>query len=454
MDDQIEPLKKHAAFLRPCLIFWAGLYYCYLTDRTHLFNKYMKQYNNLDFFIFCFFIALAGLSTIKKSVNPQRPGSEKPVSQEQPFLSRDQTDEWKGWMQLLILAYHYTGGSKILWIYKIIRLLVASYLFMSGYGHAAYFYQKKDFSLKRVVAVNFRLNLLSVLLPWMTDADYLFYYFAPLVTYWYIVIYVTMRVKASWNSILPFFLAKIALACACTSFLHTQPWLLAPLFEVINTIFGSKWEAREWLFRCQLDQFIVYIGMVIAVLYIRQSQPQPPPPPPQDPMANTSHTRLNPQSSQRGLSSSVLYILDVAMLLTYGYLSSTRTTKTSSNALHTYISPLPILAFIHLRNATPALRNHYSTAYAWIGKISLETFVLQYHIWLAGDTKGLLSTGLFTTGAMGQGGGIMQAFGIGPGMGLGRWADCILIGVVFVWISKKVSDATGGVTAAAMKMMF
>lgn len=443
----MEIVRKHLSTLRPVLLLWAGVYYCYLADRTHLFDKVLKQYNTQDFFVFCTVIGLAGIGTIRKTVVPQRPNQEKPPNQDQPFLSRDQTDEWKGWMQVLILAYHYTGASKVLWIYKIIRLLVASYLFMTGYGHAAYFYQKNDFSLKRVAGVLVRLNLLSCLLPWIMHTDYLFYYFAPLVTYWYAVIYLTMLIKSDWNQKLPLFLGKIAASAALTTFLHTQPQLLAPVFTIINGVFGSRWDAKEWLFRVALDQYIVYIGMVVSVLYIRTTKPPAPPAPPQGGIgATTAHTRIG-QSPH--LRNTAFFAASAGALAAYAYLQSKGTTKTSSNALHTYISPLPILAFIHLRNSTQALRNHYSTAYAWVGKISLETFILQYHIWLAADTQGLLSLGVFGKGSMDSYVGVL-----GRGMGLGRWLDCILIGVVFVWVSLKVSNATGAITGMVIKALF
>ena len=103
-------------------------------------------------------------------------------------LHRDQTDEWKGWMQLVILVYHITGASKVpfrhhsmllslvqtplysslcefvalfqvLPIYMQIRVLVSSYLFLSGFGHFHYFFNKADFSFHRLLAVNSIMNL-------------------------------------------------------------------------------------------------------------------------------------------------------------------------------------------------------------------------------------------------------------------------------------------------------
>jgi hypothetical protein len=46
-------------------------------------------------------------------------------------LNREQTEEWKGWMQVLFLLYHYFKASEL---YNAIRLFIAAYVWMTGFG--------------------------------------------------------------------------------------------------------------------------------------------------------------------------------------------------------------------------------------------------------------------------------------------------------------------------------
>ncbi|GFW13657.1 n-acetylneuraminate 9-O-acetyltransferase [Trichonephila clavipes] len=74
-----------------------------------------------------------------------------------------------------------------------IRVLVTSYLFLSGYGHFTYFYQYGDFGFYRFWQVIFRLNFLVVVLCLCMNRPYQFYYFVPLVSFWFVVMFVTVK---------------------------------------------------------------------------------------------------------------------------------------------------------------------------------------------------------------------------------------------------------------------
>ncbi|CEL52236.1 putative O-acetyltransferase CAS1 OS=Cryptococcus neoformans var, grubii serotype A (strain H99 / ATCC 208821 / CBS 10515 / FGSC 9487) GN=CAS1 PE=3 SV=1 [Rhizoctonia solani AG-1 IB] len=113
-------------------------------------------------------------------------------------------------------------------------------------------------------------------------------------------------------------------------------------------------------------------------------------------------------------------------LLWFFWFELTRADKFAYNAWHPYVSAVPVLAFIVLRNANTALRSSSSRVFAFIGTCSLETFIMQYHFWLAGDTKGVLL--------------------VIPGTAW-RPVNMVITTVMFIWLSHKVAEATGVLTA-------
>ena len=271
-------------------------------------------------------------------------------------------------MQIAILIYHYYGASKVSGIYNPIRVLVAAvsqhtqlkhpqraylrllqYLFMSGYGHFFFYYKKADYGFARVAAVLVRLNLLTIVLAYTQDTDYLSYYFSPLVTLWFGVIWITMYVGHQHNKRVFFILAKIVLSAICMTLLHWIPKPLNLLFGFFNTFFGTSWNAKEWSFRVTLDMFIVYVGMLAALVYIKISEEK----------------MWERQWWERAKKIAVAASA-VGMLWFFWF--EMRLNKFVYNTWHPYTSCIPVLAFIVLRNATPLLRSTSSRAFIWIGQ--------------------------------------------------------------------------------------
>ncbi|KAB7494947.1 hypothetical protein Anas_12223 [Armadillidium nasatum] len=52
-------------------------------------------------------------------------------------------------MQIIILIYHITGASSQIPIYMHVRILVSSYLFMTGFGNFCYYWQGGELTFRR-----------------------------------------------------------------------------------------------------------------------------------------------------------------------------------------------------------------------------------------------------------------------------------------------------------------
>ncbi|KAH6886322.1 10 TM acyl transferase domain found in Cas1p-domain-containing protein [Thelonectria olida] len=392
-------------------IFPTSLLFCYFADRTQIFAKGNKELVNSEFIVLTVICVIIAILTIRRtqfrSRTPAPPATAAPAKEDAGIMSRDQTEEWKGWMQAVILIYHWTGASKHLGIYMFVRLLVAAYLFQTGYGHTIYFLAKKDFSFRRIASVLLRLNILSCALPYMMNTDYMFYYFAPLVSFWFFVVYFTLAIGSKFNDNTNAVLSKINIALVLVWVIFRMTPVNTWIFGILQYVFRINWSLYEWEFRVQLDGVIVFVGMIAGVIQQRVER-------------NSSWFT----NYKTGIVPSIIALVAYTYSCQYHFEK-----KEVYTVFHPYISFIPILAFIILRNAFTPLRNVYSTASAWLGRCSLETFILQYHIYLAADTRGIL---------------LLDMFRGGDGSLLGdRWRDLFVIVPLFIWLSHCVSESSG-----------
>ncbi|KAI1793823.1 O-acetyltransferase [Ganoderma leucocontextum] len=379
----------------PALVFSFASAMIFLADRTGYWLKEQKQFDPWTFTFLTLLSLALGLLTVTRG------------DKDLGFLNREQTDEWKGWMQIAILIYHYTGASKISGIYNPIRVLVAAYLFMTGYGHTTFYVKKADFGLLRVAQVLVRLNLLTLLLAYTMNTDYLYYYFAPLVSQWYLIIYGTMAIASQYNDRTPFLVVKLLLSMIVVTMFMGQQWMFEALFQFLERFCAIHWDAREWAFRVNLDLWIVYFGMFTALAMIKIRDHR-----------LTDHP-LWP------LAVKIASGVSAVVLLWFFAFELSQPDKFVYNGWHHFVSFLPIGAFVVLRNANVILRSGSSRLFAFIGTCSLETFIIQYHLWLAGDTKGILV--------------------VLPGRH-SRALNLLLTTIVFIYVSHLVAKATGEIT--------
>jgi hypothetical protein len=397
---------------------------CYFTDRTKLFEKaHIVPFEKL--FLFASgVIFFAGLLSVDES-SPNT-GDDSAIQLTSPtrsnispnvFLPKVQADEWKGWMLAILLIAHYTGASKILWVYEIIRLFVPSYLFIAAFSHTEYFYQTGDYSLRRVGLVLVRLNILNWFLMYIMKTTLIAYYFPFLLSFWFMVIYFTMRVGRGENTSTLFVVGKILLACALTSGGILTPGILDTIVGVLRTTCNVNWNVDEVRHMLSLDMFVAYIGMIISVLSSNVNSASNGP-------RDNFVTRLI--CRYFGLLRAILVVASLILLPGNWIITRRSPDAEDYDWWQPYIGFIPVLAFAILRNSLAVLRTVHSTLFAWIGRSFMEIYILHFHIWLAADRTGLLRLGLFDDSWEPWG----QVF------------ELIATSVFFIWVSWGVSNAT------------
>ncbi|KAJ4376673.1 hypothetical protein N0V86_006789 [Didymella sp. IMI 355093] len=417
--------RSRVALLTDALaVFMLAATYCFIADRTHVFDKIPKEFANIDFRVMlgvAILICLFNVQSVPSSATSKsRNRTSENAVRSASFLPREISDEFKGWMQIYVLVYAYTGASEVMDFYKVFRIFIALYLLLSGYGHTSYFLRTNDFSVRRVLAVILRLNTLPVLLALAMDRPYTSYYFAPLTTFWFLVVFLTLRIGRHWNSTFGLLFAKVVLAGLLTTmFIHAQGFLelWVSLFSIV---FRANINVDDLRSHLDMDEYVGFVGVLAAVVHIKVHS-----------VLRTPYKQLNDFEYLIKRYFVVHHMLLVGLAVTTipAFVVSMQRAKVKNvyEWWVPYTAWLPALSFVILRNATTYLRARYCASFAWLGRISLELYILSQHVWLAGDGKGVLRIG----------------FRYVNGTFLGdRWRDLVFLTPVLVWMAWKVHEAT------------
>ena len=397
-----------------CLGFWAELgallLYVWLCEKfSRASNEERPANTNLIWGVLALFISLS-LCNLQESRGPDKNVG----GARRQLLNDEQMQEWKGWMLLFFLAYHYFPEISI---QNAVTCFISCYIWMIGFKHAFRFYVKRDFGVIQLLQTVWRLNFLVFWLCLIFNHSNIFYHLNALLTFYYFATFFVMRVWQNWNHNHWFLRTKVAsLGCACYAIWEFKS-VFPPIFKPVLSLYpGTGFTSgvlHEWYFRTTVHHWSAVFGIAFAINYpaaktwfcrvdgdaalntpgkivnkkgfvdnhmedsmVREVAPL---------IENASEQATQNEFNWNRFDSAVSKIIILAPLMIgfmiwFGTIYMLPTQAYNSN--HPYYFIIPLLLYVYVRNSTKFLRRYYSSSLAFLGKLTIEAYVMHHHVWL------------------------------------------------------------------------
>ena len=238
----------------------------------------------------------------------------------------------------------------------------------TGFGNFLYFDKKADFSLERFVSMILRINYFPLLLSYFLTVPLELYYVVPLHTTGFVLTMITcylgmmLESKLGWS----YWKSRVT-AVAISLVAHI-------LFYETSAVNFLLLFSKEYHFRFQADKYSAWMGMACGLLWGKVGE-----------YMQWAHGF---EDEPRRRKASILQFACGVFLIWiwydfFGFMQD----KYSYNPVHPYVFIFPVMGWLMIRNCTRYLTECHSTVLEFLGRNTLETYVLQFHLFMTHNVQ-------------------------------------------------------------------